>query len=70
MITLNFEMWIIVGIIIVIMLLINYLIIIRTWLNFIHDQRMRNEMYQKMHLEALERSKDEPEKFDKFENKP
>lgn len=46
------EFWFYLGIAILILLIFNYLIIIRTWLNFIADIRHRNLMYQSKHNEA------------------
>lgn len=46
---LNFEFWILFGIALIVILVLNYLIIIRSWFRFINEQRYRNEMYQQNH---------------------
>lgn len=48
----SIEFWFWLGISILIVLILNYLFIIRSWLRFINEQRYRNEIYQYRHNES------------------
>jgi len=52
------EFWFFLGIAILIMLILNYLIIIRSWLNFMNEVRHRNMMYQAKHNESNQENND------------
>lgn len=55
------EFWIYLGISLIIIFILNYIIIIRSWINFINEQRYRNEMYQHRHNDSKQAANDPEE---------